>query len=139
MLGFGEGDLGPFGQLPRTRCSRQRTRHPGLYGFGTISTDFYKRDVTGVGVEGPAVRTLLRDCPSHLCDQVSGVPSKKDTGAGLAPVGSSVTVEPGTRALWPVGLSPAERSSGSLRIWGSRGLMRRRHSRLGLLTPGSRL
>ena len=74
----------------------------------------------------------------NMCDQVSGVPSQLDTGAGLAPVGSSVTVEPGTRARWPVGLSPAERSSGSLRIWGSCGLMRRRQSRPGLLTPGIR-
>ena len=50
-----------------------------------------------------------------------------------------MTVEPGTRALRPVGLSPAERSSDSLRFWGLRGLMRRCHSPLGLFTPGSRL
>ena len=38
------------------------------------------------------------------------------------PVGFPVTVEPGTRVLRPVGLSPAERISDSLRLWGLRGL-----------------
>ena len=38
------------------------------------------------------------------------------------PVGSPVTVEPGTRVLRPAGLSPAERISDSLRVWGLRGL-----------------
>ena len=37
-----------------------------------------------------------------------------------------------------MGLSPVERNSDSLRIWGSRSRMRRRQSRLGLLTPESR-
>ena len=38
------------------------------------------------------------------------------------PVGSPVTVEPGTRVLRPAGLSPAEGISDSLRVWGLRGL-----------------
>ena len=33
-----------------------------------------------------------------------------------------MTAEPGTRVLRPVGLSPAERISDSLRVWGLRGL-----------------
>ena len=38
------------------------------------------------------------------------------------PVGFPVTVEPGKRVLRPVDLSPAERISDSLRLWGLRGL-----------------
>ena len=38
------------------------------------------------------------------------------------PVGFRVTVEPGTRVVRPVGLSPAEQISDSLRVWGLRGL-----------------
>ena len=38
------------------------------------------------------------------------------------PVGSPVTVEPGTRVLRPAGLSSAERTSDSPRVWELRGL-----------------
>ena len=38
------------------------------------------------------------------------------------PVSFPVTVEPGTRVVRPVGLSPAERISDSLRVWGLLGL-----------------
>ena len=72
-------------------------------------------------VEGQALRPLQRDDLSQLC--IKSVEFQV-SGAGLAPIGSSVTVELGTRARWSVGLSSAERSSGSLRIWGSCGLMR---------------